>query len=59
MGVERALKEWPVELWTEKWLVILEESLKKMATNKDPDVRKAGKNVWALFMDAWPERVNE
>ncbi|XAO25856.1 hypothetical protein I312_104686 [Cryptococcus bacillisporus CA1280] len=59
MGVERALKEWPVELWTEKWLVILEESLKKMATNKDPDVRKAGKNVWALFMDAWPERVDE
>ncbi|WVQ81703.1 hypothetical protein IAT38_003828 [Cryptococcus sp. DSM 104549] len=59
VGLERAIKEWPAEVWAEKWLVVLEGGMKKMATDKDPDVRKVGKRVWALFNEFWPERVEE
>ncbi|WRT68225.1 uncharacterized protein IL334_005201 [Kwoniella shivajii] len=58
IAVERTVKEWPGELWTERYLAILEESVKKMAIDKDPEVRQTGKRVWALFNDMWPERVD-
>ncbi|WVQ99840.1 hypothetical protein IAU59_006983 [Kwoniella sp. CBS 9459] len=57
IGIERTIIEWPSEIWTEKAMTIVEESVKKMATDKDPEVRQTGKRVWALFMDVWPERV--
>lgn len=44
----------------EKWgLVTLEEGMKKMATDKDAEVRQIGKRVWARYMEVWPERVDE
>ncbi|OCF30647.1 hypothetical protein I316_07695 [Kwoniella heveanensis BCC8398] len=57
IGLERTIIEWPKEIWSEKGLTVLEESVRKMATDKDPEVRQTGKRVWALFMDIWPERV--
>ncbi|WWC90878.1 uncharacterized protein L201_005815 [Kwoniella dendrophila CBS 6074] len=59
LGVERAVKEWSIEIWTEKYLVLLEESVKKMAVDKDPEVRQTGRRVWASFMEYWPERVED
>ncbi|WVW85778.1 hypothetical protein I302_107816 [Kwoniella bestiolae CBS 10118] len=58
-GVEKAVKEWSVEIWTEKYLGLLEESVKKMAIDKDPEVRQTGRRVWAMFMDVWPERIDD
>ncbi|WWC71733.1 uncharacterized protein I206_105691 [Kwoniella pini CBS 10737] len=57
IGIERAVNEWPGELWTEKYLSLLEESVKKMAVDKDPEVRQTSRRVWAIFVDLWPERV--
>ncbi|OCF57433.1 hypothetical protein L486_04891 [Kwoniella mangroviensis CBS 10435] len=59
IGVEKAVKEWPVEIWTERYLGLLEESVKKMATDKDPEVRQTGRRVWAIFMEFWPERIED
>ncbi|WVF72621.1 hypothetical protein IAT40_007439 [Kwoniella sp. CBS 6097] len=59
IGIERTMIEWPNDIWSEKALTILEESVKKMAVDKDPEVRQTGKRVWALFMDVWPERVED
>lgn len=59
IGIERALTEWEVETWTEKSLLALEEGLRRMATDKDPEVRQTGKRVWAKYTTAWPERVDE
>jgi len=39
--------------------VVLEEALRKMATDKDPEVRQISKRVWARFSEGWPERVDE
>lgn len=61
IGIERALGDggWTREIWSEKSLLALEEGLRKMATDKDPEVRQTGKRVWAKFMDTFPERVDE
>ena len=59
IGIERALAEWETEVWTEKSLLALEEGLRRMATDKDPEVRQTGKRVWAGYMASWPERVDE
>lgn len=61
IGIERALGAggWEREVWTEKSLLALEEGLRKMATDKDPEVRQTGKRVWARFMDIFSERVDE
>lgn len=59
VGVERAVLEWDRDIWNEKGLDVLELCIRKMATDRDADVRKTGKRVWALFMDIWPERIDE
>lgn len=46
-------------MWTEKGLIGLEEGLRKMGTDKDPEVRQVGKRVWKLFAENWTERVDE
>jgi hypothetical protein len=58
-GIERAMREWEKEVFGEKGAVMLEESLRRMATDKDPEVRGTGKRVWAKFTEVWPERVDE
>jgi len=57
-GIERAAKEWTREIWGSK-VGELEWSLKKMGADKDAEVRKIGKRVWALYNETWPERVDE
>ncbi|EKD02119.1 hypothetical protein A1Q2_03481 [Trichosporon asahii var. asahii CBS 8904] len=59
VGVERAVLEWDRDIWNEKGLDVLELCIRKMATDRDADVRKTGKRVWALFMDIWPERIDD
>lgn len=60
-GIERALGEggWGREVWTERSMVCLEEGMRKMATDKDPEVRTTGKRVWVQFSETFPERVDE
>ena len=53
---ERAINEWERVLWGGK-VVVLEEAIRKMATDKDPEVRQIGKRVWGKFGEVWPERV--
>lgn len=57
--MDRVAREWTREIITEKGVVILEEALRKMATDKDPEVRQISKRVWARFREVWPERVDE
>ncbi|ODO06520.1 hypothetical protein I350_03874 [Cryptococcus amylolentus CBS 6273] len=59
VAINRALQEWPYELWNDKWLKVLEGCIKKMGADKDPQVRETGREVLGLFAEAWPERVNE
>jgi hypothetical protein len=58
-GFERAVNEWDKGVWGEKGLVVLEEGLKRIATDKDQEVRQTGKRVWKMFMEMWPERIDE
>ncbi|WVO15904.1 hypothetical protein L204_103569 [Cryptococcus depauperatus] len=58
-GIERALSDWPEELWTDKWLNILEDCMKKMAADRDAEVRKIAKKIWEIFADRWSERIDE
>ena len=52
--------EWKGEgVWGEKVLGILEEGLKRMATDKDAEVRQTSKRVWAQYQQTWPDRVEE
>lgn len=51
--------EWSREVIGEKGVLVLEAALKKMATDKDPEVRQISKRVWARFNEVWPERVDE
>lgn len=61
IGIDRALSggHWSRDVWTERSLVALEDGLRKMATDKDPEVRQTGKKVWAGFTQHFPERVDE
>nr|XP_031860079.1 uncharacterized protein CI109_004443 [Kwoniella shandongensis]KAA5527151.1 hypothetical protein CI109_004443 [Kwoniella shandongensis] len=59
IGIERAMKEWEKETFGEKGATMLEDCVKKMATDKDPEVRQTGRRVWAKFQEIWPERVDE
>jgi len=47
-GLERVSREWSKELIGERGVVVLEEALRKMATDKDPEVRQISKRVWAM-----------
>ncbi|TYJ52628.1 hypothetical protein B9479_006760 [Cryptococcus floricola] len=58
VAIDRALQEWPYDLWNDKWLKVLEGCIKKMGADKDLQVRETGREVLALFAEAWPERVD-
>jgi hypothetical protein len=58
-SIELAIREWDVDRWHDKDLEVLERCIRKMATDKDAQVRKTGKGVWASFQEIWPERVDE
>jgi len=58
-GFSKMTIEWDRDVIGEKGVVVLEDSLRKMATDKDSEVRKLGKTVWARYCDVWPERVDE
>lgn len=53
------VENWEVSRWSGKDLELLELCVRKMATDKDAQVRKTGKAVWANFAEIWPERVDE
>ena len=58
-AIERALESWEKEIWGEKGVVALEEIIRKIAVDKDAEVRQTAKSIWALFTSQWPERVEE
>ena len=58
-GFERALVEWQRGVFGEKGVGIVEEALRKVGTDKDPEVRATGKRIWTRFSEVWPERVDE
>lgn len=59
IGIETTLVHWDGPRWHEKDLDVLEDCVRKMATDRDSEVRKTGKRVWAQFCELWPERVEE
>ena len=60
-GLEIALAEWAVDegVWSDRTLRALEEGLKRMAPDKDAEVRQTGRRVWVKYQQLWPERVDE
>ncbi|KAJ9101103.1 hypothetical protein QFC21_003321 [Naganishia friedmannii] len=58
-ALERILREWDRELIGNKGLVELEVAMKRMATEKDAEVRKIGKRMWENYAAKWPERIEE
>lgn len=58
-GVERALLEWDRGTFGEKGAGAVEEGLRRVGTDKDPEVRATGKRIWMKFSEIWPERVDE
>jgi hypothetical protein len=58
-ALERILREWDRELIGNKGLVELEAAMKRMATEKDAEVRKIGKRMWENYAAKWPERIEE
>ena len=61
VGFERAVEDWErgEGAWHDKTLGCLEEALRRVATDKDPEVRQSGKRLWKRYQDVWPERVDE
>ncbi|KAK8854943.1 hypothetical protein IAR55_003682 [Kwoniella newhampshirensis] len=59
IGIERAMKEWGKEIFGKKGAKMLEDCVKKMATDKDPEVRQTGRRVWAKFQEIWAERIDD
>jgi hypothetical protein len=59
LAIERAMHEWENEVWNERWMAAVEDGMRKMATDKDPEVRSTGRKVWAYYQEIWPERVDE
>lgn len=57
IGIESTIIQWAAPRWSDKDLNLLELCVTKMATDRDNEVRKTGKRVWAQFCDLWPERV--
>lgn len=41
-----------------KHMTDIEGAMKRMATDKNPECRKAGKAVWQRYKVVWPERVD-
>lgn len=56
-SIEATIHEWERSRWHERDLELLELCVRKMATDRDAEVRKTAKRVWGLFVETWPERV--
>ena len=59
LGFELIVTQWDKGLFNEKGMAGVEDAVKKMATDKDPEVRATGKKVWTAFRNTWPERLDE
>ena len=60
IAYERALCEWTEKsVWTEKSLNCFGEALKRMAKDKDVEVRATSKRIWARFQLTFPERIEK
>ena len=58
-GILRAVEEWDEDIFGQKGVLAVEEALKKVGTDKDPEVRATGKKVYTRFCEMWPQRVDE
>lgn len=58
-AIQQAVDQWEVNVWHDKDMATLEFCVQKMAKDKDAEVRKTGKTLWAVFQEIWPERVAE
>jgi hypothetical protein len=59
-AIEQAVNEWDASRFHhEKDLENLETCVRKMGRDRDAEVRKTAKRVWATFSETWPERVDE
>lgn len=58
VGFERAMIDWEVDVFGQKGVLAVEEALKKVGTDKDPEVRATGKRIYVLYCDTWPDRVD-
>lgn len=56
-ALEKMMREWSRELIGAKGVVELESAMRRMATEKDAEVRKIGKRMWAVYEAKWPERI--
>ncbi|ORY35360.1 clasp N terminal-domain-containing protein [Naematelia encephala] len=59
IGFERTTREWEREVFGVKGVERLEDALRKMATDKDPEVRQISKRIWVRYNEVWPERVED
>ncbi|GMK58439.1 hypothetical protein CspeluHIS016_0504710 [Cutaneotrichosporon spelunceum] len=59
VGIESAMAQWDPRRWPDKDLDLLELCVRKMATDRDGEVRKTARRVWGLFSELWPERVED
>ncbi|BEJ10984.1 hypothetical protein CspHIS471_0104060 [Cutaneotrichosporon sp. HIS471] len=59
IGIESAMTQWDSHRWSEKDLDLLELCVRKMATDRDGEVRKTARRVWGLFSELWSERVED
>ncbi|KAJ9110863.1 hypothetical protein QFC19_001372 [Naganishia cerealis] len=58
-ALERIMREWNRDLIGNKGLIELEMAMRRMATEKDAEVRKIGKRMWENYISKWPERIEE
>lgn len=58
-ALEKIVREWDKELVGAKGVAELEVAMRKMATEKDAEVRKIGKRMWENYTAKWPERIEQ
>lgn len=58
-ALEKIVKEWDKDLVGAKGVVELEVAMRRMATEKDAEVRKIGKRMWEAYAARWPERIEQ
>lgn len=57
VAVQKVMDDWDKSVIGGK-VAEIEVAMRKMATDKDPEVRKAGKSVWERYKVVFPERVD-